>query len=277
MISRYFNEEEFLMTFEYRRFVGFCRACHRHRHIAVCSGDPGVGKTWAANKYARTQLIKQATNALLRGEPIAEDLSKCRSILITAQAELTPKRLYNQIEIQRRRLNTAVSGSYRANDPTTNYETPWVPANYLEVILVDEADLMKPSLIEALRLLYDSEDQDFGLVLMGMTGLEKAVNRYEQLYSRIGGWMEFEKFPTDRDTRDAILHIWGLVNKDSQYDQLTDENAIGEIITYSRRNFRLAKQLLLSCEEILIAGKVKTIDRDVVLNARDALLTGAKA
>ena len=169
----------FLITKEYRRFEEFCNACRRDRYIGLCYGPPGVGKTLSARQYARWDLVS-AHDPFDFQTPIPRELAECRTLLYTPAVTNTPRSISTELANSRLTLRGVVG---RAGLPAE----PGEAVDYqerCELILVDEADRLKMPSVETLRDLYDREG--FGLILIGMPGLEKRLARYPQLYQKSG-------------------------------------------------------------------------------------------
>jgi DNA transposition AAA+ family ATPase len=174
----------FIATKEHRRFVEFADAVRREGYIGLCFGPAGVGKTLSARRYAHWD----------SAEPLLEDwgprqdsdaaiyaaLARSRTIFHTPTTTGTLRQLDNELTTLTTRVNACIDQHERRDQQVLRIGLP----HYVELLVVDEAERLSPSALEHLRDRFDR--QHFGLLLIGMPGIEKRLARYPQLYSRIG-------------------------------------------------------------------------------------------
>lgn len=110
----------------------------------------------------------------------------------------------------------------------------------MELIIVDEAERLRPAALELLRDRYDRDD--IALILIGMPGLEKQFSHYPQFYSRVGFAHQYR--PLGQDELLFVLERhWRSLGKTLDPDDFTDAQAIAAIARITRGNFRLLERL----------------------------------
>ena len=141
----------------------------------------------------------------------------------------------------------------------------------MELLIVDEADRLKMAGLEQLRDLYDRGN--FGMVLIGMSGLEKRLARYPQLYSRVGFVHQFHVLSQTRP--DGSCRSAGIdLGMHIQVDDFTDQEALATIVRITAGNFRVIHRLLMQVERILQINSLHTVTKEVVETARESLVLG---
>src|SRR5258708_8615527 len=105
-------------------------------------------------------------------------------------------------------------------------------SSLIDLLIVDEANRLKDVGLEQIRDIADRGE--IGLVLLGMPGLDKRLQRVPQLYSRIGFVHEIEPL-SQQETRFFLAQRWShRVSADSE--DFTDQETIAAIIRIPHGN-----------------------------------------
>lgn len=264
-----YEDIQFIETKEYRRFTEFVQACSQYRYIGVCHGEPGVGKSLAATYYA--QWDEEIWHENLRYEISAVMINKvkaCKSVLWVAPVSNTPKIVDHQI---RMRVQGYGRAFYKANGENELNLLAFEAYKACPLVIIDEADRLSYNSLEQVRHWYDQ--WKFGLVLIGMPGIERRLSRYPQLYSRIGFSHEFCKLSKD-EMRFIFERKWKEFGATFNPDYFPDVEAVNAIMRITAGNFRLIERLFSQIRRILSINKLDRITKEVVDTARDCLVIG---
>ena len=140
----------------------------------------------------------------------------------------------------------------------------------IELLVVDEANRLKDGGLEQIRDLADRGR--FGLVLLGMPGLDKRLARAPQLYSRIGFVHQMESL-SEEETRFFLDQRWSH-RVSAHSDDFTDQEAVTAILRITRGNIRLLDRLMGQVEHVLVANQLTVVTKEVVETARKNLIIG---
>jgi DNA transposition AAA+ family ATPase len=241
-----------------------------HRYIGLCYGSPGVGKTLSARRYSDWDSIEPYLRRRMRPHdwPAAAPpaLHRTRTVLWTPAVAITPGQLRTEVILSCHTLRTAIRDTWRPGVGRSVYPYPQV-----ELVVVDEADRLRPGPLEQLRDLYDSND--LGLVLIGMPGMERRLARYPQLYSRIGFAHEYRPLGTDELTSVVSDH-WQALGLRVASGEFTDPEAIATVVRITGGNLRLVHRLFAQINRILEINELSYVTKEAVEAARASLIIG---
>lgn len=269
---------DFILTKEHKKFTEFCDACKDYQYIGLCYGIPGIGKTASANQYSNWQIIIRYYNTNFEKffyDPksllSSSELLQCDTILRTSSITDTPTRIEKSIHGDVHKLkfikkffeNGSEIGKINIKDEEMFAD--------LKLLIIDEADHLKHTTLEQIRNIYDKFN--FGLIFIGMPGIERRLSRYPQLYSRVGFLHEFKALSKDEMTYIIERHLSKL-NTQITLDNFDDFETMSSIIRITKGNFRILTRLFQQLERLMKINNVSSINIDLVNTARELLVLG---
>lgn len=284
------NPPGFVATKSYRRFAEMCDACRRARAVGLSYGPPGTGKTESAKQYAQWGLFKPYLPESLitftgrsamdgmypyrpftfASAPLDVPIQQCRTVFYTPPVSASVARLEKELLTLFAAFSYLVEAATRRHQGKEEFLVTSRFSHLIELLLVDEANRLKDAGFELVRDL--SDRGEFGLVLLGMPGLERRVARAPQLYSRVGFAYEMEPL-SDGEMCDYLEKRWNhRVNPSSE--DFTDKEAIAAIVRITRGNIRLIERLMMQVEHILVANHTQVVTAEVVETAHQNLIIG---
>jgi DNA transposition AAA+ family ATPase len=280
----------FVETKSSRRFGEMCDGGLRARVVGLSYGPPGTGKTESAKRYAQWSLFKpflpeslitftgrSAVDDLypykpftFASTPLDTALQQCRTVFYTPPVAASVARIEKQVLTLFAAFSYLVEAANQHHQGTEEFLVTRRYPPLIELLIVDEANRLRDAGLELMR---DFADRgEFGLVLLGMPGLEKRLIRAPQLYSRIGFAHEMEPL-SDDETRDFLEKRWNHRVK-AYSDDFTDKEAVATIVRITRGNIRLIERLMLQVEHVLVANQLQIVTKEVVETARQNLIIG---
>ena len=143
--------------------------------------------------------------------------------------------------------------------------------DYDALIIIDEADRLQLKSLEQVRAIYD--EKNWGVVLIGMPGIEKRLARYPQLYSRVGFAHQFRSIGKD-EMFFILEHHWSKLGLELDRKNFSDTEAVAAVARITNGNFRLIHRLFSQIKRIMKVNELTAISKEVVEAARDCLVIG---
>lgn len=165
---------------------------------------PGVGKTLSSRYYSSWDPIETIFPPAHCVKPWPScDLSKCDTIFYTTPVTSAPSKIEREIRKCRYFFSWLVTDAISAKQEDT--ERRDTDIDHTKLIIIDEADRLKPACYEQVRDIYDKSN--VGVVLIGMPGIEKKLTRYPQLYSRVGFVHNYKPI-TNEEMEHILQYKW---------------------------------------------------------------------
>lgn len=221
------------------------------RGLAVCFGESGTGKTLIARELvSRIDDDPSVSYVSITNPNFPTANQLLRAIIQEFEVGQTSK---NYLEL----LN--IFKTFLKEQAETNHKTL--------VLLIDEAQTLKPPLLEMLRQLmnYESNDQKYlQIVLFAQEEFRKRLQhpRYTNLVTRIAMSSSIERLSLSESAA-MLKHRWWVASNGKDTFPFTDE-AVEQLYTYSKGVPRI--QVILADNALLSAflNQQKTIPAELI-------------
>lgn len=263
-----FEPGGFIITHEHILFEDVCEDARHYRYVVLCIGGAGVGKTHSGRHYSCWDSVEPGASryAYILNPP--PEVAMRRTAYFSAPPASTPKMVSNQVEHSRNLLSWLVDVAME-NEAQEDEKVLENVGDRTELLIVDEAQFLQNQALEQLRYEYDRGD--FGLILMGMPGLDKILARYKQFHSRVGDVYRFK--PLGDNSVRQILARPDLLGTNLTAEAFP-EAVVPAVVTATQGNFRKIRMLAQRVERILALNKMEVATPHVVKTANSQLLPG---
>ncbi len=264
----------FIATKEHRRFVEFANAVRKHRYIGLCYGAAGVGKTLSARRYAHWDIAEPLLENWRRDDPAVAEvnaaLAHSRTVFHTPTVLGTLRDLRDTLDEHIIRVELCIDDHLHRDE--TGFRVIEIGDGLVEMLIFDEAERLSITALEFIRDIFDR--RGFGVILIGMPGMEKRLSRFPQFYSRVGFAHHYQAFTGD-ELSFVLTRHWRSLGINFDDADFTDAQAIASIARLTGGNFRLLHRLFVQIERIMKINELTVITDDVVEAARSTLVIGA--
>ena len=262
----------FIATKEHRRFLEFTSAVRRHRYIGLCFGPAGVGKTLSARRLTKWDAIEPLLSAWnTRSEddvPIYVALADAKAVLYTPTVGGPLREVRTDLDQLLSRAEGCIDLALHPGRIMPEVGR----TSRLELLVIDEAERLSHQSLEYVRDVFDRTG--LGVILVGMPGIQRQLERYPQFYSRIGFAHHYRPLKGDELVFVLTRH-WRKLGLTLDEADFTDHQAVATIARITDGNFRLLHRLFVQIERVLTLNEMTTVTDDVVHAARSALVIGA--
>jgi general secretion pathway protein A len=224
----------------------------RNKGAALLTGEVGCGKTTLSRVLIK-QLPEKSFDVALITNPSLDSIDFLKEVL-------------HQFGIN--------SDSHSKSDLITALNTTLMnnmKAEKQSVLIIDEAQLMKPETFEEVRLLLNFQLNDRFLmifVLIGQPELKDIIREHKQLDQRIA--IRYHLNPLSFE--ETVKYIAFRLDKAGQTVNIFNEQALKNIYQYSEG---VPRKINNVCDIALLVGfsmKVKEIDADIIRKVVDTSL-----